>query len=582
MRIFGCDPEKLSKVERYEIIFVKFSLLVALVATSYIALSIFWGQVAKPSQALLSQMIVFLVMFSLLLVTKAILLCTTRIDHPKIYHVLRLTEFLLMAWGFEVLQQNHSYDMVAIWPYVMVIFLTIITSLCKNSATGYLYVTWFCVVHIAIMIVEMFMQKGESGDVFIALFSVEFLLKSIYYFTLFLFAMLCGMICKDHWRSEHKNKLLVTEREDKYKQLSQAQQEIMNHYDKLIVTNTVLEETNMKLSSSIAEFYTMQQISKAISSIFDVNELLCYVNDIIIGVMGVSNASILLYNEEENRLTLHTTNMREADMIEVLEDNVNSEVLMGCLNSGIPLVDNYADADKYQFIRGREVSSIVCIPIATKARRYGLVLIEHKYFMAFDDKNIRLMDIIGQQVAIAMENAELYQKMQEMATKDGLTGAYNRIYFSERLQKELDIAVANNYELSLAIFDVDFFKRFNDTYGHLFGDKVIRTISRIVTECVRKRDIVARYGGEELVILFPQTSVEEAYEIVENIRCRIAETVVTDGDILASVTVSFGVSSYPSQVSKGAELLRSADAALYQAKASGRNCVVKYSQYKVS
>jgi diguanylate cyclase (GGDEF)-like protein len=212
--------------------------------------------------------------------------------------------------------------------------------------------------------------------------------------------------------------------------------------------------------------------------------------------------------------------------------------------------------------------------LMTKATKVGLVLVEHKHYNAFSEENLRLLDIIGQQVGIAMENVNLYQRLQALANTDSLTGIYNRLYLQERLHAEFEKAQKKGHELSLAILDIDYFKKFNDTYGHLFGDKVIKSIAELLKDSLSGNDIIARYGGEEFVILFMGTGKEEALKKVEDLRQKIAKLIIKDQLVTASVTVSFGLSTYPELAEYEIDLIRSADNALYEAKASGRNCVV--------
>ena len=333
-----------------------------------------------------------------------------------------------------------------------------------------------------------------------------------------------------------------------------------------------MEESNKRLTASIAEFYTLQEIGRVIGSIFDIQELLGHVNDIIIGVMGVNNSIVLTYNEDKEKFKVNTTNIKEHSDLIIINDNINCEVLFDCLKEKKPIMENFADSDTYPFIKNREVKSLICVPLSTKSRKFGMVIVEHKYFNAFDENNLRLLTVIGQQVGIGMENASLYQQMHEMATIDGLTQVYNRLYFQERLLKEFSDARENNYKLSLAIFDIDHFKKFNDTYGHMFGDKVLKNIAQLVKKSIRSRDIIARFGGEEFVLLFPRTSLEEAFEKVERLRKKIAGITIKDDVVAASVTVSFGVSCYPESSLTENELISRADDALYDAKSAGRNC----------
>lgn len=393
------------------------------------------------------------------------------------------------------------------------------------------------------------------------------------YIGFFLFAVFCWMLYKDNYENEQQNKKLFMEIANKYEQLSAAQQEIKSQNDKLKECNSKLEEANKKFMTSLAELFTLQQITQAISSIFDVRELLKSVNDIIIGVMGVSSSTIILYDENKGRLKVHTTNITNRKELIILNDNINCQKLLDALQKGEPILENFVDMEEYPFVEGRGIHSLLCVPLITKAKKFGLVLIEHKYFNAFDDNNLRLLNIIGQQVGIAMENVELYQRMHEMATIDSLTGIYNRLYFQERLREEFANAKKENYDLSLAIMDIDHFKRFNDTFGHLFGDKVLKHIAHLMKKSLRSGDIIARYGGEEFVILLPRTSVKEAYDKVERLRNIVAKTTIKDELVEASVTVSFGVSSYPEFANTESELLKTADNALYDAKESGRNCV---------
>lgn len=459
------------------------------------------------------------------------------------------------------------------WIIVVLFFPIIMTSLSRGSR-----LTFFLVAFAFAL--SLLLWEIGSIPLFetIPYYNVNFSgsRRSLYfaiYVVLTILAVLCGKIHKDTQKTENEHKKLIDELQEKYELIAVAKDEIKSHYEMLKDTNFRLEDTNKRLTGSIAEFYTLQQISQAIGSIFDIKELLKSVNDIILGVMGTNSSTIILHNEKTGKLKVHTTNIVKRKDLDMLRDNVNCSVLLDVLNNAKSILENFVDPSTYVFTKGREVNSLVCVPLNTKSRTFGLVLIEHKYNNAFDENNMRLLGIIGQQVGIAMENAELYQKMHELANTDSLTGIYNRLYFQNRLLKEIKSADDEGYELSLAIFDIDHFKKFNDTFGHLFGDKVLKSIAELVSKCLRSTDILARFGGEEFVILLPRTALREAYEKVEALRSRISQMQVKDDLVSASVTVSFGVSSYKGCARNESELIRTADDALYEAKAAGRNCV---------
>ncbi len=191
--------------------------------------------------------------------------------------------------------------------------------------------------------------------------------------------------------------------------------------------------------------------------------------------------------------------------------------------------------------------------------------------------------------AIAIENCINRQRTLELGYQDGLTNAYNRRYFDERLLDETSRCLRNDTDLVCLFIDVDFFKKVNDTYGHQVGDAVLVRLVGLMREQVRTSDIVARYGGEEFAVILPDTSIQTAHEVAERIRQTVENQKLEIDDNTLEITVSIGMASL-SQVRQqlGADrfeatgshlaldklLLEKADEALYQAKHSGRNQVV--------
>ncbi|MDD4297761.1 MAG: diguanylate cyclase, partial [Ruminiclostridium sp.] len=372
-------------------------------------------------------------------------------------------------------------------------------------------------------------------------------------------------------QNENDNNNLVSQLGRKYAQLEEAKLEKQEQYDELVKVNVRLEEANVSLNSSLAEFFTLQQVSQAISSLFDMNELLGFVNDIIIGVMGASTSNIVLY--KRNRLIVQMTNIQNIREKAILTDNINNSCLREVFENGEILINNNVEPDSYEFTKGRNVKSLICVPLQVKDKVHGLLLIEHSIPEAFGDSNIRLLNIVAQQVSIAIENARLYEQLQDYANTDGLTQVYNRLFFQNYLSKELKKAIVNSSKISVIMYDIDNFKKFNDTYGHLFGDEVLKSIAQLVKRSIRKNDIIARFGGEEFIILLPHTSAKAACEKAEELRKSIESMVVQDKLMSASVTVSMGVSTFPDFAETEDSLLRSVDAALYEAKGKGKNRV---------
>jgi diguanylate cyclase len=164
---------------------------------------------------------------------------------------------------------------------------------------------------------------------------------------------------------------------------------------------------------------------------------------------------------------------------------------------------------------------------------------------------------------------------QELSARDALTGVYTRRHFDAVLAKEVSEAKRDVSSLSLIMADIDDFKKFNDTYGHLVGDEILKGVAKIISTNLNGRDTVARFGGEEFAILLPETALKGAVTLAEEIRGRLKDTKWTlrGGSQIEAVTASFGVAEFSSTDSPE-DLLQRADAKLYMAKSEGRNCVV--------
>ncbi len=181
--------------------------------------------------------------------------------------------------------------------------------------------------------------------------------------------------------------------------------------------------------------------------------------------------------------------------------------------------------------------------------------------------------ILAQQFLIGLRRALLYQKVQGMSITDSLTQVYSRRYFLERFSEELRRSKKNKLSLSFLMIDIDNFKRFNDRYGHLVGDAILRQVSKTITLAVRQIDFIGRYGGEELSIVLSETDREQANFAAERIRQAIAGSAIKVYDEELKVTVSIGVSVFPDNTLNMQDLIEMADQALYLAKETGKNRV---------
>lgn len=457
---------------------------------------------------------------------------------------------------------------------VVIMFILIMASIYRGRKIGIILTLCWFPIKIFSNYVFMDVVKNPARPNFQKIMTVQHIIDALFFqIMLLILVFITEVIYRQISNKEKENERLYNELEQHYEELAAAQDEIEVQNEILKKTNADLEVANEKLAYSIGEFFTLQQVSQAIGSILDMDELMKFVNDIILGIMGAKCSTIILFDDKSSKLKVHTTNVTEGKDYVSLSDNISCHILLNVLGSGTPVHDNNVDSSQYSFVSGRNVKSLICVPITAKFKKFGLILIEQNFQNAFDKDKVRLLNVIAQQVGMAMENADLYRNMHELAVRDNLTGAYNRRYFNQRLEAELSNSQNGEKELAVVMFDIDHFKRFNDTYGHLFGDKVLKDISDLISDAIRSSDVLARFGGEEFIIMMPETSLSEAYEIIEEVRKQITCREIKDDKVSASVTVSFGIASFPYTSSNMIELLKDADDALYEAKKSGRNCV---------
>lgn len=222
-----------------------------------------------------------------------------------------------------------------------------------------------------------------------------------------------------------------------------------------------------------------------------------------------------------------------------------------------------------------KTKSELAVPLKIKQQVIGVLNVESDNVDAFNQIDQRLLTTLASQVAVALENARLYEETETLAVTDGLTGLNNHRYFQEFFNRELNRAKRYRHLLSLIMIDIDHFKKVNDRMGHPVGDKVLKVVALLVKEQARDVDLVARYGGEEFMLVLPETGKIEAQMLAERIRKSVESCKIEDDDCrgLGRITVSLGVASFPEDGAEKNEVIDKVDKALYRAKAGGRNQV---------
>lgn len=247
----------------------------------------------------------------------------------------------------------------------------------------------------------------------------------------------------------------------------------------------------------------------------------------------------------------------------------------------LPGIDGYQVCQRIK--KGAATSDIPVIMLTSKSESAdkvrGLEMGASDYITKpFDEGELMARVNIHLQIRELHETLkEKNRQLKEMANRDGLTGLYNHRYFQETISKDFQRAIRYHESLSCVMFDIDHFKRFNDTYGHQAGDMVLRELGSLVNELIRDSDLSARYGGEEFVLLMYHTASKEALMVAERLRKAVEQHKFQADDLVLTVAISVGVASFPHpEIADAKTLIECADKALYRAKEEGRNRVVVF------
>jgi len=336
-----------------------------------------------------------------------------------------------------------------------------------------------------------------------------------------------------------------------------------------------LNQRTSELEKSQAHLEMIYENSRILGGILDVDGMVEGVMKIMGQILTYPASALLLPGPGGNFIYRGRNIGGQNNFhLKAIDDN-KSSLLQRVAQQPEPItVADIAGRDDYRPLRSN-TRSIMLVPMVTHGQTTGILVAESHQAGMFSEKDMRLLSVVARSAAMALDNATLHRKMEELTITDELTGIYNYRYFAQKLKEEERRAARYDLPLSLIMLDIDWFKKFNDTYGHEVGNTVLKGITSVVKKCIRDVDIFARYGGEEFVIILPQTPCDEVTKIGERIRQLIESSVFGGGSDIPElkVTVSVGVSSFPENGKSHEELLSLVDQALYRAKGSGKNTV---------
>jgi diguanylate cyclase (GGDEF)-like protein len=340
-----------------------------------------------------------------------------------------------------------------------------------------------------------------------------------------------------------------------------------------------LEAENRTLREQVAELHTFLNLSKTLSATLNLEELFRLALHLIGRALHVDAYALLLLDETGEQLVLKAACglPEEAAAGRPLRRGEGISGLVAQTGQAMLVPDVRAEPRFLPQEAGRAgAGAFLCVPLRSPGRAVlGVLTAQKPEPYGFRLGDLDLFQAVGNQVAAALENAQLYQRTKELSTRDDLTGLFNRRHFFDHLEKEVQRARRYRRTFALLLLDLDDFKGYNDTHGHLQGDAALTEVARLLLASTRRADVVARFGGEEFVVLLPELSPPGAAVVAEKIRAALAAAPFASGGRppAGRLTGTLGLATYPQDAEAGLDLLDRADRALYLGKQQGGNRV---------
>lgn len=337
------------------------------------------------------------------------------------------------------------------------------------------------------------------------------------------------------------------------------------------------QEASLILKKQQRELEILYEMSLTLNHGYEMETLFRKILENIMNLLKIDRASIMSYDSKTDALNTIIT-LGEKHTCRLARLSMGKGIAGLVLATGKPIFAPLGSEDR-RFqpfnetgLKIKRIYSFACIPLLAKDSVLGVI----NFSMLSPKKSIKpssleTLSVAANMVSLAFQRQEFYQ----MSIKDELTGLFSFRYFKERLEEESMRCRRYRVSFSLIIFDLDHFKSVNDTYGHPFGNIVLKEFAAVLNRNIRVGvDIPARFGGEEMIVILPHTEIEGATVVAERIRRDVEQLKLESNGISVKVTTSGGIACFPKHAETSEALLKKADAALYRAKESGRNIIL--------
>ena len=305
---------------------------------------------------------------------------------------------------------------------------------------------------------------------------------------------------------------------------------------------------------------------------------------------GAEQASLMIFDEASQELSIKCVKGLNEKIVQNLRVKPGQGIAGLVFETGRSLLVKNVDQDPRFTERQRaryKTKSLICVPLRIDQRKIGVINLTDKTGDGFDENDLKLVESVASHASVALDRTDYYkmsEDLRKISITDSLTDLYNRRFFQDRINEEIERSRRHGLPVSLIMLDIDNFKQYNDTYGHLAGDEALRLTAATVKSSVRNIDRVARYGGEEFAVILPMTEIAAARDIAERIRSGVAGRYFPDDALRATVklTASLGIASFPQHADNLFDLVGNADKALYIAKLNGKNRVAVFDKLRAT
>ncbi|HEX7524219.1 MAG TPA: sensor domain-containing diguanylate cyclase [Candidatus Deferrimicrobium sp.] len=333
------------------------------------------------------------------------------------------------------------------------------------------------------------------------------------------------------------------------------------------------EDTRTNLESNVQYLRTMAEVSTVIAGTLDPEELYRIIPERVMAKLDLNDFCIMLYSWETKRLVAKSVSLSDGGTMPEFTLAPGEGVVGKVFTTGEPAwIPDVRSSTDFLHYGGRrtDVRSFMCVPLVSKGKNIGVLMLNHPEPNAFEPELLPTMRVLASYLAIAIENAGMFGLVKSLAEKDSLTLLYNHGSFHEKLAIELERANRYVRPMAVIMLDIDCFKEINDRYGHTTGDRVLALVAGALGAHLRKTDIAARYGGDEFAVILPETDLSSAAVIAERIAEGISNVRLDiGGGSVVSFTASIGYASCGHDAPGRGEILNIADRLMYDSKRRG-------------